>query len=240
MTSCAFLTLMRTLHICDAAGAAAFPRQALIVVGLLSMGLAAAFVIRQRDFKRMLAYSSVEHMGILAIGLGLGGAALFGTLLHLLANGLAKGVLFLSAGNIHRAYESKSSEQVTGAMRRLPVSGWLFFIGFLAITGAPPFAPFVSELWILGSAFASGAIVVAVLCVLFMLVAFMGMGATVLPLCQGEPSEAASRTRFRESALMVGPIAALLVLVLVLGVALPGPVENLILDVVAYLEVGRP
>ena len=73
-------------------------------MGLLSMAVAAVFMVRQRDFKRMLAYSSVEHMGILVLGLGLGGAAVSGALFHLINNGLTKGVLFLSAGNIHRAY----------------------------------------------------------------------------------------------------------------------------------------
>lgn len=238
MTSCAFLTLLRTLHLCDAAGASEFPREALIVLGLLSMGLAATFVIRQRDFKRMLAYSSVEHMGILAIGLGLGGAATFGTLLHLFANGLTKGVMFLAAANIHRAYGSKSTTDVAGAMRRLPVSGTLFLLGFLAITGSPPFGPFVSELWIINSAFASGATVVAVLFLLFMMIVFMGMGATVLPVCQGVPSEASKRSDFRESALTTGPLLGLMALVLVLGLALPAPLEDLLDEVVAYLQVS--
>jgi len=237
MTSCAFLTLLRTLHVCDAAGASEFPREALVVMGLLSMGMAAVFVIRQRDFKRMLAYSSVEHMGILAIGLGLGGAALFGTLLHLVANGLTKGVMFLAAANIHRAYGSKSMDQVTGAMRRLPISGTLFLLGFLAVTGSPPFAPFVSELWIINSAFASGATAVAIIFLVFMLIVFMGMGSTVLPVCQGTPSEAAAGSGFRESFLTTAPLIGLMALVVLLGLALPAPLEHLIDEVVAYMQV---
>ncbi len=85
--------------------------------------VAGVFMARQRDFKRMLAYSSVEHMGILVLGIGIGGAAVFGALLHLINNGLTKGVLFLSAGNIHRAYGSKITDRrVGGALRRVPVS----------------------------------------------------------------------------------------------------------------------
>jgi hydrogenase-4 component F len=240
MTSCAFLTLLRTLHICDAAGDVDFPRQALLVLGLLSMGLAAAFVIRQRDFKRMLAYSSVEHMGILAIGLGLGRAALFGTLLHVVANGLTKGVLFLSAANIHRAYRSKSLGEVSGAMRRLPVSGTLFLFGFLAVTGSPPFAPFVSELSIINAAFASGATFTAIAFLVFMLVVFMGMGATVLPVCQGEPGPAGGASEFRESFLTTAPIVGLMLLVVVLGLTLPAPLRSLLDDVVAYLQTSPP
>ena len=107
------------------------------------MIFAAVFMVAQKDFKRMLAYSSVEHMGILVLGLGAGGGAIYGSLLHLVNNGLTKGVLFLSAGNLHRAYLSKSTDEVHGAMRRLPLSATLFLLGFFAITGSPPFGPFV-------------------------------------------------------------------------------------------------
>ena len=100
------------------------------------MAVAAVFMVRQRDFKRMLAYSSVEHMGILVLGIGIGGLAVYGALLHLINNGLTKGVLFLSAGNIHRAYGSKYADDVSGALRRVPLSGALFLAGFLAITGS--------------------------------------------------------------------------------------------------------
>src|SRR5262245_2791041 len=106
LTNCAFLAILRFLQITNAAGDADFARRMMIFLGLLSMALAAAFMVRQRDFKRMLAYSSVEHMGIVVLGVGIGGAATWAALLHVINNGLTKGLLFLSAGNIHRAYES--------------------------------------------------------------------------------------------------------------------------------------
>ena len=154
------------------------------------MALAAVFVVRQRDFKRMLAYSSVEHMGILVLGLGLGGAGIFGALLHMVNNGVIKGVMFLSAGNIHRAFGSKYVEDVAGAMRCLPWSGALFLIGFLAVTGSPPFGPFVSELTVLGAAMEQHRFGVVTAMLLFLLVVFMGMGVTVLGVVQGEISAA--------------------------------------------------
>src|SRR6185436_4589427 len=94
---------------------AAFARQVMIFTGLFSMAFAAVFMVRQRDFKRMLAYSSVEHMGILVLGIGIGGLAVYGALLHLINNGLTKGVMFLSSGNIHRAFGSKYTDHVRGA-----------------------------------------------------------------------------------------------------------------------------
>ncbi len=125
--------------------------------GLISMAFAAVFMARQNDLKRMLAYSSVEHVGILTVALGLGSkGALFGALLHMVNNGLTKGVLFLASGNIHRAYNSKSTEVIRGALRRIPWSGALFLVAFLAITGSPPFGPFISEFTIVSNAFLQG------------------------------------------------------------------------------------
>src|SRR5205807_10104737 len=135
----------RGYQICRAGAEAEFARELMIVMGLLSMAVAAVFMVRQRDFKRMLAYSSIEHMGILVLGIGIGGLAVYGALLHLINNGLTKGVLFLSAGNIHRAFGSKLTDDVRGASQRVPVSAGLFLAGFLAITGSPPFGPFISE-----------------------------------------------------------------------------------------------
>ena len=152
VTNCAFLALLRIHHICQAAGESPYTGRLMIFIGLLSMAVAAVFMVGQRDIKRMLAYSSVEHMGILVIGAGIGGPAMFGALLHMINNGMTKGVLFLSAGNIHRAYGSKTTDEVRGAMSVLPLSGTLFLLGFFAITGSPPFGPFVSEFTILNGA----------------------------------------------------------------------------------------
>ncbi|HEX9776692.1 MAG TPA: proton-conducting transporter membrane subunit, partial [Geopsychrobacteraceae bacterium] len=107
LTSVAFLAILRAVQLMTAAGDGAMARQALLGMGLLSLLLAAVFMVRQPDIKRLLAYSSVEHMGILAIGVGIGGLATFGAMLHLVNNALTKGCLFLSAGNIQRAYDSK-------------------------------------------------------------------------------------------------------------------------------------
>jgi hydrogenase-4 component F len=236
VTSCAFLALLRMYHICLAAGEGAYASRLLLAMGLLSMAVAGLFMVGQRDFKRMLAYSSVEHMGILALGLGVGAPALFGTLLHVVTNGLTKGVLFLSAGNIHRAYGSKSVEQVSGAMRRLPLSGTLFLLGFLAITGSPPFAPFISEFAILNGAFEAGRFGIGGMFLFLLLVVFIGMGATVLAVVQGRASPEARNTPYRDSLLTGAPVVGLLLLVLLIGLYIPAPLTALVRDAVLFLE----
>jgi hydrogenase-4 component F len=239
VTSCAFLAVLRIYHICHAAGELAYTSHLLVPMGLFSMAVAGLFMVGQRDFKRMLAYSSVEHMGILALGLGIGGPALFGTLLHVITNGLTKGVLFLSAGNIHRAYASKSTDQVRGAMRRLPLSGILFLAGFLAITGSPPFGPFISEFAILNGAFDAGRFAVGGLFLFFLLVVFIGMGATVLTVVQGRAPAKVRKTPYRDGLLTGAPLVILMALVLMLGLYIPTPLSNLLNEAVRFLE-SRP
>lgn len=241
VTSCAFLTLTRMFHLCDAAGDAAFARQALIVMGVTSMAIAAVFVLRQRDVKRMLAYSSVEHMGILVIALGLGGAAVFGALLHLVNNALGKGVMFLAAGNIHRAYGSKSTDEVRGVLERLPISGALFFAGFLAVTGSPPFGPFVSELTIIKAGVAADASALMAVFLLLLLVVFFGMGSTVLTLVMGPSTSPAPGVRpYRDHLQTALPMLSLMALVLMLGLWIPPPLRGLIDEAVASLRVVTP
>jgi len=187
----------------------------------------------------MLAYSSVEHMGILAIGVSIGGPALFGTLLHVLTNGVTKGVLFLSAGNIHRAYASKSIDQVHGALRRLPLSGGLFLAGFLAITGSPPFGPFISEFSILNGAFDAGRFATGGVFLVLLLVVFIGMGATVLQVVQGRTPGVSHFTPYREGILTTLPVVILMALVLLLGLYIPNPMISLLNDAVRFLK-ARP
>jgi hydrogenase-4 component F len=236
LTNCAFLCILRFVHIANAAGDAQFAHRMMVFVGLLSMGVGAVFMVRQRDFKRMLAYSSVEHMGILVLGIGIGGAATWAALLHTINNGLTKGILFLSAGNIHRAYDSKLTADVRGVLRRLPLSGWLFLLGFLAITGSPPFAPFVSEFSLLTAAFRQGRFVEGTLFAIMLLVVFFGFGATVTSMVFGTPSPAADSTTIRDSAATCWPIVAFAVLVLVLGVYLPPPLATMLREAAAFLE----
>jgi hydrogenase-4 component F len=238
LVNCAFLSILRVYQICLASGTEAlFFQKALVGMGLVSMAVAAVFMARQADFKRMLAYSSVEHVGILAIGLGLGKGALFGALFHLLNNGLTKGVLFLSSGNIHRSYGNKTTEVVKGALTRLPWSGGLFLAGFIAITGSPPFSPFISEYTIVSSAFIEGNYVVGGLFLLFLVIVFIGMALTVLPMVMGAPPTDIEPTEYRDSVLTVGPPLFMMLVILLLGVWPPEFLLTLLREGAAMLEM---
>ncbi|OHB33834.1 MAG: hydrogenase [Desulfuromonadaceae bacterium GWC2_58_13] len=235
LTSVSFLAILRGVQLMTAAGDGAMARQALLGMGLLSLLLAAIFMVRQPDIKRLLAYSSVEHMGLLAVGVGIGGLATFGAMLHLVNNALTKGCLFLAAGNIQRAYASKNLSEVRGALRALPVSGTLFLAGFIAITGSPPFGPFMSEFTILRGIFAGDRVVVGLLVLIFLATVFIGMGATVLAATQGEATE--KPTGFTDRPLLyISPLIFLL-MVLLLGVYLPEPLQNALRQAAALLEV---
>jgi len=237
LVNLAFLALLRVYQLCLATREIVFFQNALIVMGLISMICAAIFMAHQSDFKRMLAYSSVEHVGILAVALGLGDRAIFGALFHILANSLTKGVMFLSAGNIHRSFNSKSTTRVRGALKRLPWSGGLFLAGFIAVTGSPPFAPFISEFTIISSAFIQGRMLIGVLFLLSLTIIFIGMALTVLPMIMGATPAESEETSYRDSIWTVGPPLALLLLAVLLGIWIPAPLMAILNDAAALLEV---
>jgi len=175
LLNCALLGILRAFQVCLAAGLGAFARDLLVLFGLVSMATAAVFLLRQHNYKRVLAYSSTEHMGIIVLGVGLGGAATAGALFHTLNHSLVKAMLFLVAGNILTLYQSKQIAEVRGLGRSAPVTAALWLAGFFAITGAPPFSTFLSELQILSGALALGRWGIATLYLLLLAGAFIGM-----------------------------------------------------------------
>jgi hydrogenase-4 component F len=142
----AFYALLRFKAIADAALGPAFPRALFIVVGLLSLLVAAVLLIAQRDYKRLLAYSSVEHMGLLALGAAAGSSlAIAAVLLHMLGHGLTKSTLFISSGEIAHAEGTTEIAKIKTLLARRPVLGGIFGCGLLALLGFPPFSLFISE-----------------------------------------------------------------------------------------------
>lgn len=237
LTNIAFLALLRVMQIMTAAGEIEIARESFLIMGGLSLFFAAVFIIKQPDIKRLLAYSSVEHMGIMAIGVGIGGIAIFGAMLHMVNNALVKGVLFLAGSNINRCFVSKRREEVAGAIAVVPTSAVLFIAGFLAVTGSPPFGVFVSEFTILRGVFSTGHFALGGYFLVMLAVIFIGMGSTVLAVTLGPPSARANMGKYRDSLLSVGPPLFMLLLVLVLGLYLPQPIRTLLTEAAAVVGV---
>ena len=144
---------MRYLPLVEGAtGGTGWGGELLEVFGILSILLAAVFIVFQHDGKRLLAYHSVEHMGIIALGLGLGGIGTFAALWHTLNHAVCKALAFFSVGRLGQMYGTHDLGRMAGAMRRSPVWGIGFFGGVLALIGVAPFAIFMSEFQILRAA----------------------------------------------------------------------------------------
>jgi hydrogenase-4 component F len=242
LTSCAFLGLARFTAIVFAAGLDDFARPLLIAFGIVSLVVATAFVIGQSDLKRLLAYSSVEHMGLLALGLGVGGAGVYGSVLHVVNNGLAKGMLFLATGNMVMATGSSAAANLRGLRRVRPVSAALLLAGLFAVTGSPPFGLFVSEFAIVSGAIREHHVLVAATMLVLLAVIFAGLAAMILRVVFGErpDGEGDDDEPRRESAwLVTGPLA-LAALVLLLGVYIPAPVRAALADAARSLGGQAP
>lgn len=228
LLNCAFLGVLRMHQVCTAGGQGEFGQTALLTLGLLSVAIAAVFVVGQTDFKRLLAYSSVEHMGLLAIGVGLGPAGVFGAFFHALNHSVAKAMLFLVAGNILSRYGTKSIAQVRGLLRAAPGNGILWVIGFLAITGTPPFGLFFSKFIILKAAFDNGQWVVGVVLLGLLAVIFIAMATACLGMAQGVPDCHPARPGPGHGWLTVAPAAALAAVALAMGLGMPDKLGHVI------------
>lgn len=145
----------------------------LILFGLLSLGIAAGFILVQRDIKRLLAYSSIEHIGIISIGLGIAGTlGLYGALLHIFNHAVTKSLMFFGAGNIVKRYKTNNMRIIHGVVQVMPFTGIFLILGVFALAGSPPFSIFISEIMILIAIFSKGFFLIAVLFLLFITVIF--------------------------------------------------------------------
>jgi hydrogenase-4 component F len=234
LLNCAFLGILRVHQVCVAAGEATFSGPLLILFGLFSLIVAAVFIMRQTDMKRMLAYSSVEHMGVQAIGVGLGGAGVFGAMLHSVNHSVTKAALFLTAGNILAYFGRKRVDEVSGMKRVLPVSAVLWIGGFLAITGTPPFGAFLSEFTILKAALDRDHAIVAGFFLALLALIFIGMAGIFLRMVQGSPSKTPGPGTRETPLALLSPVV-LLSCTLLLGMYVPRPLANLCRDVESAL-----
>jgi hydrogenase-4 component F len=235
LVNVALYSLMRFYILVNAALGQGYASSLFIIFGLLSMAVATPFLLVQRQFKRMLAYSSVEHVGVIVFALGLGTPlAYFGALLHVLNNAIAKILMFLAASNVRLAYKTKVMHKIAGAIKVIPVSATLLIVGVFALTGWPPFGMFVSEFTIVSAGFGSGNVVPSILFLGFIATVFVGFiyyaGRMVFGTPRGPVQGGDADT------LSLAILGVLLGALLLLGVFLPPPLQQAIGNAASVLQ----
>ncbi len=225
LLSVAFYALLRYKVIADAALGPGYLRGLLLTGALLSLAVAASMLISQRDVKRLLAYSSIEHMGLVALGVAIGTPlAVAAALLHILGHGVAKAVVFCTSGEILLGEGTTEIAGIRGLLARRPVVGGTFGLGLLALLGLPPFSLFASELAIARAGVADGLAWAVAAALVLLLVIFAAVAAHAHHMLLGEPG-AGVETRPSWSATV--PLVAGLATVAVLGVSI-WPIERLL------------
>lgn len=231
----ALIVLLRVVHVFRS-GSGALLGGELVTLGLLSMVASTASLIATRDVKRLLAYASINHGGVIAIGLGLHREAAYGVLLYAMSNAFIKAILFLTAEKIELRCGTRDARAIAGLIKDLPYSGVFLMVGTFALLGLPPFSSFLGELLILSALVASDELLVfAAFCVLITM-SFVATGRTIFPMIWGQaPTD---RSPARQSALAALPKLVFLLVLIVLGIYVPAPINDLILSVAATLEGG--
>lgn len=227
LLTAAFYAILRFFQITVAAGERAFAEHVLIVFGALSLVAAALFVLRQANFKRLLAYSSIEHMGVIALGVGFGAPlAVAGALLHVITHASAKGLAFLGSGSLLRRFDTKEVDAVRGAGTAMPFSGPMFMVAALALSGLPLSGVFRSEFQIVAGGLRHAQYVPVALLIVFVNVAFFGIvwhvGRMVLTRSE-RPLEVGEASWW-----MVAGMVGCLFVVIALGLHVPGALSHLL------------
>ena len=239
----AMVGIVRLLAATDAAKQGLLPHTALVVLGTLSLLVGALFIVRQRQVKRLMAYSSVEHMGVLALGFGFGGPlGIAGALYHMLNHSLCKPLLFFGAGNAIQRYGSKRMDDLRGIWRQFPVSGAIWLCGAIAITGAPPFGMFLSEFTILRAGWNGPQLWAAIVMLVLLIVIFVAFLNHFRAMYLAEPAIVPAAEAPTDSAWGAGwrvlPMALALATLLTLGLWWPPAWQTLFASIAHGLGVS--
>lgn len=238
LLKCGLYGVLRFYLIASGAVGPEFSAGLLMGFGLVSVVVAVPFILVQTDLKRLLAYHSVEHIGLIAVAIGLGGPlGLYAGLLHIFNHAMAKALLFFVAGNLSQHYGTTQMSRIRNAVQAMPLTGTLLLIGTFAITGVPPFAIFVTEFGIVGAGFAQGNVVVAVVLVIALAIVFAGAFGHALDMAFGRP-------RLNLSPLAIGPLSAVAMvvptaLIVLFGFYIPPLVSQAIQQVTTVFAGGK-
>jgi hydrogenase-4 component F len=235
LLNCAYLGIFKTNKIMHSAGLGHFAGITLMIFGLFSILAAATYILNQTEYKRLLAYSSIENMGIIAFGTGVGGIGAFGAVICLIHHSLIKSSLFLTSGNILMGYGRKVIDDIGELVSQMPRTFVAFFSGFVAISGFPPFGMFIGEMMIIIGAFRAHRYTAAVLFILSICVIFAGFAKQIMKISFDESK---TKSRVVVTSKMLWPQYILLITSLVLTFWIPDTLYQTILDAVTSIGGG--
>lgn len=226
----AFLAILRFKQVVDLSGGRDFTSHLFILFGCVSIFIMAFTLLFQKNYKRLLAYSSIENMGIISLGFGFGGAGVFGAILHMVYHAIAKSAAFFSAGNLLLKYSTTKIKNVSGALTVLPFTAPFLFVSIFAVTGVPPFGTFLSKFSILSAGVHEHHVLVLGLAPLFGLV-FVGFLRNFTAMIFGTAAittDGEAIPKGESGILTTLPIILLLIVLVALSIHLPAILHNLI------------
>jgi hydrogenase-4 component F len=235
LLKCGLFVIIRYYMITAGAVGAAFPQMLFLLLGILSVGVASLLFFMQQDLKRKLAYSSVENVGLILLGLGFGGPLGVGAaLLHTINHSLAKALLFCGSGNILMKYGTRDLNSIKGVLRAAPLTGVLMMVGAMALAGFPPFNVFVSEFMTINAGLGAGHYWIVGVCVLLLTIVAAGFVQIIAGSVLGKKPEtmATADVGWR----VLAPMGVLVALIMVMGIAIPRPVSELLTSAVALVN----
>jgi hydrogenase-4 component F len=229
----AMYAIARWKVVVDIAAGQSYSNHLLLTLGLLSVVIATFSVVHSRYYKRLLAYSSIEHTGLICIGLALGPLGVFAAMLHLINHTLVKSMLFVLSGRILHRYESTEIKQVTGLLKILPGTGVLFAVGMLALMGLPPFGLFVSEFALIRAGFVAGQTVWMVVVLILLAIAFVAFARHLNTMLYGPAPDNLSRQE--ADGWQLAPLAFSVAALVILGLTMPTPLYTLLNQIVEII-----
>ncbi|HET7342966.1 MAG TPA: proton-conducting transporter membrane subunit [Methylomirabilota bacterium] len=222
----ALYAVVRWQAVVRAAVGTGFAENMIVLLGVLSLAIGSLSLVAQRNYKRLLAYSSIEHTGLVCVGLALGPLGIFAAMLHLLNHSVAKSMMFLLAGRVLHRYRTAEIHGVSGLLRVMPWTGGLFAAGMLAVVGLPPFGLFVSEFALVRAGFVAGRPALIALVLALLAIGFVGVISHLNRMLYGAPPEDVATGEPSRWALI--PLGGCLAALFVLGVTVPAAVSGLL------------
>jgi hydrogenase-4 component F len=239
LLNCALLIVFRFATISNLVLGPDFAQTLFLVFGTLSIAAAAFFMYVQRDIKRLLAYSTMENIGLIVLAFGLGGpAGIFAGLLQAINHSLVKALMFCMTGNILIRYRSRDLDQVKGLLQTIPVTGGLLIAGGFALVGIPPFNIFVSKFFIITAGLGTGHLWLMILCLLLLIIVFATFFRAIASIVFGEKPDGIGKGEANWLTLI--PSTVFILLIIALGLYIPSQLMTLLNGASGLLLTGNP